>query len=65
MSNNRGMDKKHVVYIFNIYNGTSLRHNAISSSVGGKKVKSLSHVQLFATPWTVACQSPPRDYYTK
>ena len=22
------------------------------------KVKSLSHVQLFATPWTVACQAP-------
>ena len=21
-------------------------------------VKSLSHVQLFATPWTVACQAP-------
>ena len=23
------------------------------------KVKSFSHVQLFATPWTVACQAPP------
>ena len=23
------------------------------------KVKSLSQVQLFATPWTVACQAPP------
>ena len=23
------------------------------------EVKSLSHVQLFATPWTVAYQSPP------
>ena len=23
-----------------------------------KKVKSLSRVQLFATPWTVACQAP-------
>ena len=22
------------------------------------KVKSLSHVRLFATPWTVACQAP-------
>ena len=22
------------------------------------EVKSLSHVQLFATPWTVACQAP-------
>ena len=25
----------------------------------GKKVKPLSHVQLFATPWTVAYQDPP------
>ena len=23
------------------------------------KVKSLSRVQLFTTPWTVACQAPP------
>jgi len=23
------------------------------------KVKLLSHVQLFVTPWTVACQTPP------
>ena len=23
------------------------------------KVKSLSHVGLFSTPWTVACQAPP------
>ena len=23
------------------------------------KVKSLSHVRLFATPWTAACQAPP------
>ena len=23
------------------------------------KVKSLSRVRLFATPWTVACQAPP------
>ena len=32
------------------------------------KRKSLSHVQLFATPWTVACQAPlstdfPRQEY--
>ena len=25
---------------------------------GGKKVKSLSHVRLFATPWTIALQAP-------
>ena len=24
-----------------------------------KKVKLLSHVRLFATPWTIACQAPP------
>ena len=24
-----------------------------------KKVKSFSHVQLFVSPWTVACQAPP------
>ena len=24
-----------------------------------KKVQSLSHVRLFAVPWTVACQAPP------
>ena len=24
-----------------------------------EKVKSLSHVRLFATQWTVACQAPP------
>ena len=24
-----------------------------------KKVKLLSHVRLFASPWTVACQAPP------
>ena len=23
------------------------------------KVKSLSRVQLFTTPWTIACQTPP------
>ena len=33
---------------------------SFSSSWKGKvKVKSLSHVQLFATPWTAACQAPP------
>ena len=35
---------------------------AISFSSAWKwkmKLKSLSHVRLFATPWTVACQAPP------
>ena len=26
--------------------------------IEGKKVRTLSHVQLFVTPWTVACQAP-------
>ena len=30
----------------------------VSSLKVGKKVKSLSRVQLFATPWTVARQAP-------
>ena len=29
------------------------------------KVKSLSHVQLFATPWTVAHQAPPSMGFSK
>ena len=30
-----------------------------------KKVKSLSRVQLFATPWTVAWQAPPSMGFSK
>ena len=29
------------------------------------KVKSLSHVQLFATPWTVAHQAPPSKGFSR
>ena len=29
------------------------------------KVKSLSHVQLFATPWTVAHQAPPSMKFSR
>ena len=29
------------------------------------KVKSLSHVPLFATPWTVAYQAPPSMGFSK
>ena len=29
------------------------------------KVKSLSHVQLFATPWTIAYQAPPSMGFSK
>ena len=30
-----------------------------------KKVKSLSHVRLFATPWTVAHQAPPSMEFSR
>ena len=30
-----------------------------------KKVKSFSHVQLFATPWTAACQAPPSVRFSR
>ena len=30
-----------------------------------KKVKSLSHVRLFATLWTVACQAPPSMEFSR
>ena len=29
------------------------------------EVKSLSHVQLFATPWTVACQAPLSMWFSR
>ena len=29
------------------------------------QVKSVSHVQLFATPWTVACQAPPSMEFSR
>ena len=31
----------------------------MQSEVKWSKLKSLSHVRLFATPWTVAYQAPP------
>ena len=33
--------------------------------VGSVKVKSLSRVRLFATPWTVAYQAPPSVEFSK
>ena len=45
-----------------ILQARTLEWVAISSSNAWKwkvKVKSLSRVQLFATPWTAACQTPP------
>ena len=38
------------------YTGESQRILNVNMKV---KVKSLSHVQLFATPWTVVYQAPP------
>ena len=35
------------------------RMGALLASLQGNAVKSLSHVRLFATPWTVAYQAPP------
>ena len=37
----------------------SLRFNSSPISHNEVKLKTLSHVQLFATPWTVAYQAPP------
>ena len=45
-----------------IFKARTLEWVAISFSNAGKwkvKVKSLSRVRLFATPWTAACQAPP------
>ena len=36
----------------------SLNQNQIIRRKKEKKVKLLSHVRLFATPWTIACQAP-------
>ena len=64
----------HVHLLFQIYN-----HNMLSdvfmyfrkfccqllSSVATKKVKSLSHVRLFVTSWTVAHQAPPSMEFSR
>ena len=34
-------------------------------SLGDLKVKSLSHVRLFETPWTVAHQTPPSMEFSR
>ena len=47
----------------------SLRFNSSPISHNEVKLKTLSHVQLFVTPWTVAYQAPPsmgfsrQEYY--
>ena len=50
------------MYLFaNIWNVDHEVHSASSEIKYNLKVKvkSLSHVQLFAIPWTIACQAPP------
>ena len=73
MSINRSMDKEVVVHIHNgILLGHKIEHLWISAdevdeprtyytewSKSEVKVKSLSSVQFFETPWTVAYQAPP------
>ena len=41
----------------------SVQHDNITNRV--VKVKSLSRVRLFATPWTVAHQAPPSMWFSK
>ena len=49
-----------------ILQARTLEPVAISFSNAWKwKVKSLSHVQLFATPWTAACQAPPSMEFSR
>ena len=46
----------------------SLRENYKCQTIASKtekKVKSLSRVQLFATPWTVAHQAPPSMEFSR
>ena len=68
MSMNRWMHKEAVVCIY-IRILLSHKKDAICSNMDGprsyhakrkerKKVQLLSHVWLFVTPWTVACQAP-------
>ena len=40
-------------------------HSNILAVEERKKVKSLSHVRLFASPWTVAYQAPPSMEFSR
>ena len=56
------IDGTHQAPVPGILQARTLEWVAISFSSAGKwkvKVKSLSHVQLFVTPWAVAHQAPP------
>ena len=50
------------IYVNNIYMNISITEHMYEVKV---KVKSLSRVQLFATPWTVAYQAPPSMGFSK
>ena len=55
-------------YIHGIFQARVLEWVAISFSNAGKwkvKGKSLSSVQLFATPWTAAHQAPPSVWFSR
>ena len=54
--------------IFGILQARTLEWVAISFSNASKwkvKVKSFSHIQLFATPWTAAYQAPPSMRFSR
>ena len=41
------------------------RTTTVTNSLGALHVKSLSHVRLFVTPWTVAHQAPPSMEFSR
>ena len=56
---------KSMIKIFNkIVSKTKYFSSSLTSSLK-MKVKSLSHVLLFATPWTVAHQAPPSMEFSR
>ena len=69
LSHKKSFIAPQLINFYHFFSSTKLRTKAIhfpplipSSSLSNlpkAKVKSLSHVRLFATPWTVAYQAPP------
>ena len=63
----------HIIYVINaLYHTLKIFNDIIKSSPESGhevcmkvKVKSLSHVQLFATPWTVAYEVPPSKEFSR
>ena len=62
---------KYITYVKskkNSTNGLIKKQKQIHRQTYGTKMKmcwSLSHVRLFATPWTVACQAPPSMEFSR